>query len=158
RGAPSSRTGRGRTSGGGDRARAPGGPDAVRKYRRLLTYVRPYVWPHGVMAVLLSLCFSAVETSIPVVVSWVFDKGVVPPHPERLYLAVAAVLVMGVSRGMFSFGGNYLTDWVGQRVVTRLRNELTTHMQRLDLAFFNRQRAGQIVSRVTNDVTLVSNT
>src|SRR5262249_48633064 len=46
-------------------------------------------------------------------------------------------------------------DWVGQRVVTDMRNELTTHLQELDLAYFNRQRAGQIVSRVTADVTLV---
>ena len=39
-----------------------------------------------------------------------------------------------------------------QRVITDLRNQLTAHMQTLDLAFFNRQRAGQIVSRVTADV------
>jgi ABC-type multidrug transport system fused ATPase/permease subunit len=40
-------------------------------------------------------------------------------------------------------------------LITDLRNALTSHMQGLDLAFFNRQRAGQIVSRVTSDVSLV---
>jgi hypothetical protein len=54
-----------------------------------------------------------------------------------------------------STGAGYLTDWIGQRVMTDLRNELTAHMQRLDLTYFNRRRAGQIVSRVTADVALV---
>src|SRR5439155_112311 len=65
---------------------------------------------------------------------------------------------LAVLRGGLDFGSEYLTDWIGQRVVTDLRNELTVHMQRLDLAFFNRQRAGQIVSRVTTDVSLVRGT
>jgi len=67
------------------------------------------------------------------------------------------VIGIGLLRGGLSFGSGYLTDWIGQRVITDLRNELTRHMQSLDLAFFNRQRAGQIVSRVTADVTLVRN-
>jgi subfamily B ATP-binding cassette protein MsbA len=71
--------------------------------------------------------------------------------------AVVLVLLVALLRGAFGFGGGYLMDWVGQRVITDLRNEITQHMQRLDLAFFNKQRAGQLVSRVTADVTLVRN-
>jgi subfamily B ATP-binding cassette protein MsbA len=63
--------------------------------------------------------------------------------------------VLAIGRGFLDFAAKYLSDWVGQRIVTDLRNALTTHMQGLDLAFFNRQRAGQIVSRVTSDVALV---
>ncbi|HKA30317.1 MAG TPA: ABC transporter ATP-binding protein, partial [Candidatus Binatia bacterium] len=62
---------------------------------------------------------------------------------------------LSMLRGIVGFVAGYLNDWVGQRVVTDMRNELTTHLQELDLAYFNRQRAGQIVSRVTADVTLV---
>jgi subfamily B ATP-binding cassette protein MsbA len=67
------------------------------------------------------------------------------------------VIGLGMLRGVLGFGSAYLTDWIGQRVITDLRNELTAHMQTLDLSFFNRQRAGQIVSRITADVTLVRN-
>src|SRR5438093_262823 len=79
------------------------------------------------------------------------------PQPLRgpLPWAVVGVLLASFLRGGFDFGASYLTDWVGQRVMTDLRNQLTAHMQRLDLAFFNRRRAGQIVSRVTADVALV---
>src|SRR5207247_1061000 len=71
---------------------------------------------------------------------------------------MVAGLVLAVLRGGLDLTSEYLTDWIGQRVVTDLRDQLTTHIQRLDLAFFNRQRAGQIVSRVTTDVSLVRGT
>src|SRR5205809_5755137 len=68
---------------------------------------------------------------------------------------VVAVPAAAFLRGGFDFGASYLTDWIGQRVMTDLRNQLTAHMQRLDSAFFNRRRAGQIVSRVTADAAPV---
>src|SRR3989442_11992202 len=130
----------------------------MKQYRRLLGYLRPYLWPRGVLAVVAMLGFSGVESSIPFLAKFTFDQVFTQQHREALPLAVVGVLVLAVLRGGLDFGSEYLTDWIGQRVVTDLRNELTGHMQRLDLAFFNRQRAGQIVSRVTNDASLVRGT
>jgi subfamily B ATP-binding cassette protein MsbA len=127
----------------------------MRRYRRLLSYLRPYLWPTGVVAVTCMLAFSGVESAIPFLARYTFDQVFTAQHPEALPLAVIGVLVLALLRGGLDFGSKYLTDWIGQRVVTDLRNALTSHMQRLDLAFFNRQRAGQIVSRVTADVSLV---
>jgi subfamily B ATP-binding cassette protein MsbA len=129
----------------------------VKTYRRLLGYVRPYVWPRGVLAIAFMLAYSALESSVPFVVRYTFDQVFTQQRSAALWLAVVAVAGLGLLRGALSFGSGYLTDWIGQRVITDLRNELTRHMQSLDLAFFNRQRAGQIVSRVTADVTLVRN-
>jgi subfamily B ATP-binding cassette protein MsbA len=128
------------------------------QYRRLLAYLRPYVWPRGVLAVVCMLAFSGLESAIPFLAKFTFDQVFTHHHIEALPLAVFGVLSAGILRGGFSFGAGYLTDWVGQRVVTDIRNQLTAHLQRLDLAYFNRQRAGQIVSRVTADVTLVRQT
>lgn len=127
----------------------------MRIYRRLLTYVRPYLWPHGAMAVACMLGFSAVESTIPFIARFTFDRVFTEQHAEALPFAVVAVMLAALARGGLSFGSSYLSDWVGQRVVTDMRNQLTAHLQRLDLAFFNRQRAGQLVSRVTADVALV---
>src|SRR5262245_26747009 len=123
-------------------------------YRRLLAYLRPYVWPQGVFAVGFMLAFSAVEGSLPFLAKYFFDRGTSPQHPEALPLAVVSIVTAAFLRGGFDFGASYLNDWIGGRVVADLRNELTAHMPSLDLAFYNRRRAGQIVSRVTADVTL----
>src|SRR5207253_1245189 len=130
----------------------------MKQYRRLLGYLRPYLWPHGALAILAMLGFSAVESSIPFLAKFTFDQVFTQQHRDALPLAVVGVLVVANLRGGLDFSSEYLTDWIGQRVVTDLRNELTIHMQSLDLAFFNRQRAGQIVSRVTTDVSLVRGT
>jgi len=127
----------------------------VKIYRRLLAYLRPYLWPYDVLAVLCMLCFSAVETGIPLLIKFATDQAMHGRLGERLALIVAGVLAAGFLRGGFDFASSYLTDWIGQRVVTDLRDQLTAHMQRLDLAYFNRRRAGQIVSRITADVSLV---
>ena len=127
----------------------------MRQYRRLLSYLRPYLWPRFVLAVACMLSRSAVETSVPFLARFTFDQVFHQQHPEALPLVVFLVLGAAFLRGGLDFVGGYLNDWVGQRVVTDLRNELTAHIQRLDLAFFNRRRAGQIVSRVISDVGIV---
>ena len=127
----------------------------MKQYWRLLSYLRPYVWPRFVLAVACMLSRSAVETSVPFLARFTFDQVFHQQHPEALPLVVLLVLGAAFLRGGLDFVGGYLNDWVGQRVVTDLRNELTAHIQRLDLAFFNRRRAGQIVSRVISDVGIV---
>ena len=130
----------------------------MKQYRRLLGYLRPYLWPRGVLAIAAMLGFSGVESAIPFLARFTFDQVFTQQHRDALPLAVVGVLVLAVLRGGLDLTSEYLTDWIGQRVVTDLRDQLTTHIQRLDLAFFNRQRAGQIVSRVTTDVSLVRGT
>jgi ATP-binding cassette, subfamily B, bacterial MsbA len=130
----------------------------VTTYRRVLGYLRPYIWPQGVCAVAFMLGFSALESSVPFLVRFTFDEVFSQQRREMLPLAVFAVFGAALLRGGLSFGAGYLSDWIGQRVITDMRNELTGHLQRLDLAFFNKQRAGQIVSRVTADVVLIRST
>ena len=101
------------------------------------------------------LAFSAIESSVPFLIRFTFDQVFAKQRPEHLRIAVVLALGLAVLRGVIGFVAGYLNDWIGQRVVTDVRNELTAHLQRLDLAFFNRNRAGQIVSRVMADVTLM---
>jgi ABC-type multidrug transport system fused ATPase/permease subunit len=51
-----------------------------------------------------------------------------------------------------SYAQTYLTGWVGERMLADLRNQLFRHLQRLSLGFYERNRAGVLISRLTNDV------
>ena len=46
----------------------------------------------------------------------------------------------------------YFTGWTGERILADLRNKLFRHLQRLSLGYFERNRAGVVISRLTNDV------
>ncbi len=51
-----------------------------------------------------------------------------------------------------SYGQTYFTGWTGERMLADLRNHLFRHLQRLSLGFYERNRAGALISRITNDV------
>src|SRR5438552_9234233 len=51
-----------------------------------------------------------------------------------------------------TYAQTYLTGWVGERILADLRTRLFGHLQRLSLGFYERNRAGVIISRLTNDV------
>ena len=53
---------------------------------------------------------------------------------------------------VLSAANTYLTGWVGERVLADLRNKLFAHLERLSLGFYERNRAGVVISRITNDV------
>jgi ATP-binding cassette subfamily B protein len=67
------------------------------------------------------------------------------------WLVVAFVGAGGLAIA-FSYGQTYFTGWTGERMLADLRNHLFRHLQRLSLGFYERNRAGVIISRLTNDV------
>ncbi len=69
-----------------------------------------------------------------------------------LGLVVAAFVFVSVIGVICSYGQTYWTGWVGERMLADLRNHLFRHLQRLSLGFYERNRAGVLISRLTNDV------
>ncbi len=124
-------------------------------YRRLLRYLRPYWWPHFILAVICMVIFSSTNGVMPFLIRYIFDD--VFTNKDIFVLQVLPFVIIGVFllRGIVSFGSTYFSEYVGQRIVADIRSELNTHIQQLSLSFFNRTPTGTIVSRVTNDVALV---
>jgi ABC-type multidrug transport system fused ATPase/permease subunit len=73
----------------------------------------------------------------------------------RLYLIVAVFLAAGIANCVMYYVETYMTGWVGERILADLRTTLFGHLQRLSLGFFERNRAGVIISRLTNDVEAI---
>jgi ABC-type multidrug transport system fused ATPase/permease subunit len=80
------------------------------------------------------------------------DDGIRRGDAGALDLIVAAFLVSALIYAVASYAQTYLVGWVGQRALQDLRVRLFTHLQRLSIGFYSRNRAGVIISRLTNDV------
>jgi len=130
----------------------------VKQYQRILEYLRPYIWPRGVLAVVCMLIFSGLESGIPFLIKYAFDEVFKNQSVDALNYIVVLIAIVSLARGFLGMGAVYWSDWIGQRVVTDIRQEMIEHLQRMDLEFFNRRRAGQIVQRVTGDVILIRGT
>ena len=80
------------------------------------------------------------------------DRGITPGDFGQVELWVAAYLLVALLGWVFAVVQSYLTTWVGERVLSDLRSDLFTHVQTLDLGYFERTRAGVVISRLTNDI------
>jgi subfamily B ATP-binding cassette protein MsbA len=125
-------------------------------YKRLLAYLRPYVWPRFVVALLATILFSATNGAVPFLIRFIYDDIFENRDAQMLTLMPFAVFALFVFRGVANFTSSYLTEWVGQRVIADLRSDLNRAIQYLPLSFFNRTPSGTIVSRMTSDVSQVS--
>ncbi len=142
-----------------------------RLMKRLLRYMKPY---RAIVAVslLLLLVDSLFQIIGPLLTKLAIDRYLVPTHHARTFplldrwlspdpwtgLAQISLLYLGVivCGFFFDFGQTYLMQWTGQKAMFDLRRELMTHLQRLDVSFFDKNPVGRLVTRVTTDVDVLN--
>jgi ABC-type multidrug transport system fused ATPase/permease subunit len=122
-----------------------------RKLRGLVELLSPYRW--RVLAMFISLVLATAASLAPApLAKLAIDDGIQRHDVGALDLIVAAFLVSAVLYVVASYFQTYLVGWVGQRALQDLRVKLFAHLQRLSIGFYSRNRAGVIISRLTNDV------
>jgi len=119
--------------------------------RRLLKYIRPIRARMG-LAVFLLLISSALSVVGPILTKIGIDQYIL--HEDAHGLAMIGLAYLAVLLAAFAINSfrMVLMKCIGQRVMYDLRMELFSHLQRLPLAFFNRNPVGRLITRVTNDV------
>ena len=121
-----------------------------RRLRALYRLARPYK-ERTALAILTLLGATAVALAPPYLVGRAVDE-VKRGDTHLLGWLVVAFVATGVLGIAFTYAQTYYTGWTGERMLADLRNQLFRHLQRLSLGFYERNRAGVIISRLTNDV------
>jgi ATP-binding cassette subfamily B protein len=101
------------------------------------------------------LLATATALAPPFLSKYAVDDGIRQHDLTKLWWIVGAFLAAGLLNWGMSYAQTYLTGWVGERILADLRNRLFDHLQRLSLGFYERNRAGVIISRLTNDVEAI---
>src|SRR6476469_2861446 len=125
-----------------------------RTRRRLATLARltaPYR-TRTTLSIFSLLLATATALAPPLLAKYAIDDGIKQNNLGALWLIVAVFLLAGLANWGMSYVQTYLTGWVGERILADLRMKLFGHLQRLSLNFYERNRAGVIISRLTNDV------
>jgi ABC-type multidrug transport system fused ATPase/permease subunit len=125
-----------------------------RRLGTLWRLTRPYRGRTGLSVVSL-LTATATALAPPYLAKYALDDAVKGDTGGRLVLVVAIFVAAGLANWGMTYVETYLTGWVGERILADLRNELFDHLQRLSLGFYERNRAGVIISRLTNDVEAI---
>jgi subfamily B ATP-binding cassette protein MsbA len=127
----------------------------VKNYLRIVRYLKPYVWPYFIVAMVCMLGYSATEGAMPFLVQWMMDDVFVKKNAEMLYFVPGAIIVIFVVRGALNFGQSYLSEYVGLNIVQDVRNQMMRHLQFMPLSFFSRHPSGTLISRIGSDATLL---
>ncbi|MDQ3769409.1 MAG: ABC transporter ATP-binding protein/permease, partial [Actinomycetota bacterium] len=122
-----------------------------RKLRGLAALLRPY---RGrlVLTLLALIAATAAALAPAPLAALAIDEGIVPGDVATLDLVVLGFLAAALVYWGASYAQTYLVNWVGQRALADLRLRLFRHLQELSVGFYERNRAGVLISRLTNDV------
>jgi ABC-type multidrug transport system fused ATPase/permease subunit len=118
---------------------------------RLFTLVRPYRLK-AILSAITLVIGTAIGLASPFAAKFAIDRGIVPGDRQALILWTVAFVVAALLGWVAAVAQTYLSAWVGQRVLADLRRDLFSHIQTLELGYFERNRAGWLISRLTNDV------
>ena len=121
-----------------------------RRLSALYRLARPY---KGRTAIAIGSLLGATAVSLlpPYLIGRTIDE-VGHGNTDTLGWLVAAFIAAGVLGIAFSYAQTFYTGWTGERMLADLRGQLFGHLQRLSLGFYERNRAGVIISRLTNDI------
>jgi ATP-binding cassette subfamily B protein len=107
------------------------------------------------LSIVALLAATVTALAPPFLAKYAVDDGIRHNDMNKLVLIVGAFLLAGLLNWGMSYLQTYLTGWVGERILADLRNDLFQHLQQLSLGFYERNRAGVIISRLTNDVEAI---
>ena len=121
------------------------------RLRHLVSLLRPYRVRVALMFVALLLA-TAAALAPPYLAGRAIDDGIRNGDTKALTIIVIAFLATAVINWGATYAQTFLINWVGQRALQDLRIELFQHLQKLSIGFYSRNKAGVLISRLTNDV------
>jgi ATP-binding cassette, subfamily B, bacterial len=121
------------------------------RLRHLVSLLRPYRVRVARMVVALLLATGA-ALAPPYLAGRAIDDGIRDKDVDALTIIVIVFLAAALINWVATYVQTFLINWVGQRALQDLRIELFQHLQRLSIGFYSRNKAGVLISRITNDV------
>ncbi len=124
-------------------------------YLRLLSYVKPY-WKIFAASLLAMVAAAATEPMLPALLKPLLDGAFVNKDDTLIRLVPLFILLIFFVRGLATFISTYTINWVGNKVVMDLREEMFRKLLTLPTRYYDDHASGNLISKLTFDVTQVT--
>ncbi len=122
-------------------------------YSRLMKEFMAKYWARYLLAFILVNVISMMSLVTPLLTERIIDEFI--PNADFQGITLYAILVLGVAtaRALVTFSQRYNIEYTAQKVIYDVRNRLYQHLQTLSFSFFDQNRTGELMSRMTSDVS-----
>ncbi len=121
---------------------------------KLLRYLQPY-WKQMAVAATSLTIWSLIGLALPWAIQTLVDSFFITHNLAQLDNITFWLIILFIIQAVIGYVQNYLLIYVAQRVIADLRMDIQEHLLWLPLGFFSNSRVGELVSRVTNDVSVI---
>ncbi|HBW88443.1 MAG TPA: ABC transporter [Cyanobacteria bacterium UBA11149] len=125
-------------------------------YKRLWIYIWQNKLPFAI-AIVMIFCLSFSQVLIPQITRYAIDAVIPDQKFEQLPWIAGGILLVSLLIGVFNFLRSYMMSLFGHRILNDIRNDLYQHIQKLSISFFDNQRTGDLMSRLSSDVNAMGN-
>ncbi|MEZ5427541.1 MAG: ABC transporter ATP-binding protein [Pyrinomonadaceae bacterium] len=119
--------------------------------KRLFGYLRPY-WKLALAALALTLISNILLSLQPRFTQMAVDDYIMPKHTEGIWLFALAFFGLFLFRFLFSYVQEIFLNIIGQKVMFDLRTQIYTKLQSQEVAYYDKNPVGRIITRMTSDV------
>ena len=120
--------------------------------KRILSYLKPYRLQMA--GVLLLIIVSSVLGLLPSVLTGrIIDEGLIGRDLRLLIVLILVSLGVTLGSNLIGVGESYLNNWIAQHISFDMRNSMYRHLQRMSQRFFTTNNQGDIITRMTSDIS-----
>ena len=119
---------------------------------RIFSYLKPY-WKQ-MLLVLTAILASAVLTLLPSVLTGrIVDEGLIAKNLQKLILYIVLSFTVTLLANLIGIAESYLNTWIAQHITYDMRNTMYRHLQSMSQRFFTSNNQGDIITRMTSDIS-----
>ncbi|NCF69378.1 MAG: ATP-binding cassette domain-containing protein, partial [Chloroflexi bacterium] len=126
----------------------------MKSLKRMRSFVRPYAWVSFFLVITVVLPV-VMELTVPRVLGYVIDEGIIPGDMQAILQGTALLLVVALAGAIATLGQGVCRALLSQGLAYDIRNDLFSHIQSLSFANLDHMQTGQLMTRISSDVDLV---
>ena len=120
--------------------------------KRIFSYLLPY-WKQMVI-VLVCIIMSSVLGLLPSVLTGrIIDEGLIAQDMRMLVILIIVSLAVTLGANLIRVAESYLNNWIAQHITYDMRNKMYKHLQQMSQSFFTSNNQGDIITRMTSDIS-----
>ena len=123
--------------------------------RRLVAYMKPYR-VEAVLLVFLVVGVMLAQLAIPYLLKIAIDRHIQPRNLDGLQFIALFMITAMVAELVLRYVNEYRMQMLGQRIMHDIRAQIFSHLQRLDVKYFDRNPVGRLMTRVMGDVQVLN--